>query len=119
MPDDSWLLAAIFLLGIVLTVIQCFIWRDDRRRKRRDRLSELRDTAFSVIRSASASLVSDSQKNILEEEATYRYERLLAELPDELRKSAPKLQEGDDPLGGSLEVRVFLAADPRWRDLLD
>lgn len=51
----------------------------------------------------------------LELAQTARQWRLCTDL---LRAAAPSLRQGDNPLGGGLEVRMFLSFDTRWRDLL-
>ena len=59
MPDDSWLLAAIFLLGVVLAVIQCFIWRGDRRRE----LRAMKDEVVNALELGAGTVLTESGRN--------------------------------------------------------
>ena len=46
------------------------------------------------------------------------YESFLSEVPLEVRDSAPRLGNDEDPLAGSIQLRMFLIADPQPLELL-
>ena len=119
MPDEKWLLLSILLLAALLGIVQYFVSRNERREKRLDTISELRNQAHQHVYSAGHTLLRGNHKAMIQDEAEYRYEKLLEMLPEDMRETAPELRRGEDRLGGRIQVIVFLTSDPQWRDLLD